>query len=60
MTDYLLFSADRMRDEQHIRLPTSVWTREEIVGLEGVPRLASLECDLPLAEVYDKASLPIR
>ena len=60
LTDYLLVSAERMQIEQHIRLPSGVWTREERSGPEGVLRLDSLDCDLALAEVYDKVVFPAR
>lgn len=54
LTDYILVSAERMETEQHIRLPSGVWTREEHTGPEGVLRLGSIDCDLPLAEIYEK------
>ncbi len=57
LTDYILVSAERMRVEQHIRQPNGVWTRKERVGPEGILRLDSIDCDLPLAEIYDKVVL---
>ena len=60
LTDYVLVSAERMRIEQHIRLPSGVWTREERSGPEGIVRLGSLDCELALAEIYDKVVFPAR
>ena len=56
LTDYLLVSTDEPRVEQHIRLPSGIWTREDRGDLDGVVHLASLDCDLPLAEIYEKVA----
>ena len=58
LTDYILVASDRMRVEQHIRQPSGVWTRREWNGPEGILSLASLDCELPLAEIYERVTFP--
>lgn len=54
LVDYVLVSADRMRVEIHTRLSTGAWGRDEQAGPYGILHLASVDCDLPLTEIYDK------
>ncbi len=57
LTDYVLVCADRMRVEQHTLQPSGVWTYEEYEHPSNHLRLASIDCHLPLAEIYDKVTL---
>jgi Uma2 family endonuclease len=59
LTDYVLVSTDEPRVEQYIRLPSGVWTRQDRGDVSGVIRLASLDCDLPLAEIYEKVAFTV-
>ena len=54
LTDYVLVSADRMRVEHHALQPSGVWSYEEYEHPSNFLRLASVDCELPLAEIYDK------
>ena len=58
LTDYVLVSSDRTRVEQHIRQPSGVWTREEWTSPAGVLTLLSLDCELPLTEIYERVTFP--
>jgi Uma2 family endonuclease len=54
LTDYVLVSQDRPRLEHFSRQADGTWSREELGGLESSLTLASVNCRLPLAEVYDR------
>lgn len=51
---YLLVAQAGPHVERYVRQPNGDWTLTDFHGLDAVVRLASLDCDLPLAEVYDK------
>ncbi len=57
LTDYVLVSQDRARLEHYSRRPDGSWAREEVSGLESSLELASINCRLPLAEVYERVQL---
>lgn len=54
LTEYLLVAQDQLRIEQYIRQPSGDWLLHEVSGLDGSIRLPSIECELKLAEVYDR------
>ncbi|MBX7221650.1 MAG: Uma2 family endonuclease [Blastocatellia bacterium] len=56
VTDYLIVAQDRPRITHYHRGSDGSWTRAEIVGLENIVKLAVLEYELPLAEVYERVS----
>ncbi len=58
LTDYLPVSTDGPRVEQHVRLPSGIWTREERSDLGDFVHLASLDCELPLSEIYERIVFP--
>ena len=58
LTDYVLVSVERRRVEQHTRQASGVWTYEEYEHPSNVLQLASLDCEVPLAEIYDKVTFP--
>jgi Uma2 family endonuclease len=58
LTDYVLVSADRMRIEHHALQRSGVWRYEEYEHPSNHLRLASVDCEVPLAEIYDKVELP--
>ncbi len=57
LTDYVLVSANRMRVEHHALQSTGVWTYEEYEHPANLVRLVSVDCEVPLHEVYDKVDL---
>ena len=54
LTDYVLVSQDRPRLEHFSRQSDGTWKSEEVSGLESSLDIASIDCRLPLAEVYDR------
>jgi Uma2 family endonuclease len=54
LTDYLLISPSEYRAELFVRQPDSQWLLSEVTGDQGVIVIASLACDLPMAEVYER------
>jgi Uma2 family endonuclease len=58
LSDYVLVSQDKVRVEHFARHPSdpSLWEFSEISGLDGVLRLASIACEIPLRDVYDRVT----
>jgi Uma2 family endonuclease len=54
LADYLLIAQDRCHVEHFARQPDGRWLLAEASSLEATLRLASVDCELPLAEVYEK------
>lgn len=54
LSDYLLVSQDRPLIERFTRQPDSVWLFTESAGLDAVMPIEAIQCQLPLAEVYDR------
>jgi Uma2 family endonuclease len=54
LTDYVLVSQDRPRLEHFSRRPDGTWSRTEVSGLEPSLGIASINCRVPLSEVYDR------
>ena len=52
LQDYVLVSQDVQRIEHHHRQTDGTWTALEVNGLDGVLVLSSIECRIPLTEVY--------
>jgi len=54
LTDYLLVSQKTMRVEQYVRQANNQWLLTVHSGPEATAYVASVDCDLRLAEVYEK------
>lgn len=54
LTDYLLVAQDDPLVEHYARLPDNRWVLAEHKGLDAVVAIASIDCTLPLADIYDK------
>jgi len=54
LKEYLVFWQDEARVEQHTSTPDGLWLLREVVGLDKVLQLASLNRPLALSDVYDK------
>jgi len=52
LQDYVLVSQDQMRVEHHHREPDGTWNQTEISVADGTLMLDSIECTVPLTEVY--------
>ncbi len=57
MTDYLLIAQDIAQLEHYVREPDGSWRFLESRGLDSVAVIDSIQCQLSLAEVYDKVDL---
>jgi len=58
LREYLLVAQDAPRIEQWIRQPDDNWLRAETSGGDASIRLASIDCMLPLAGIYDQIEWP--
>ena len=54
LTDYLMISPSEYRAELFVRQPDNQWLLLEITGNQGAVVIESLDCELPMAEVYDR------
>lgn len=54
LTDYVLVSQDRASLEHFSRQIDGTWVLNEVVNLDASLNIASINCRLPLAEVYDR------
>jgi len=52
LQDYVLVSQNQMRVEHHHREPDGTWHQTEISVADGTLMLDSIECTVPLTEVY--------
>jgi Uma2 family endonuclease len=50
--EYLLIAQDRPHITQYVRQRDDGWLRQDIGGMEAAIRLATVECELTLAEIY--------
>jgi Uma2 family endonuclease len=54
LREYLLISQDKPRIERYVRQADNKWLLEEVNGVESTMRLEAIDCELRLAEVYDR------
>lgn len=54
LKEHLLVAQDEVRLEQYVRHADGQWRLFEYLTLESTVHLASLECSLPLTDVYDR------
>lgn len=57
LAEYLLVAQDKQHIERYVRQDHEQWLLTEASGLQGSVRLSSIECELALAEVYDKVAM---
>ena len=57
LTDYILVAADRMQVEHHARQLDGSWTLRTFDQSSQALSFASLDCELPLAEIYERVNL---
>ena len=58
LSDYVLVSADRRRVEHHRPREDGRWVLDDLGAPGEVLRLASVGCEVPLAEIYERVTLP--
>jgi Uma2 family endonuclease len=56
LAEHLLVAQDEIRVEQYIKQPNGQWALLEYLTLDSTARLCSIDCFLPLSEVYDRIS----
>ena len=54
LQEYVLISQQECRVEHYVRQPGNQWTLTEIHDLAEVIQLSSIQCQLALADIYDK------
>lgn len=54
LQEYVLVSQDEARIEKYVKHGDGFWLLSEAVGLDSEIEFASIECQIALAEVYDK------
>lgn len=54
LRDYVLISQERPSIEHYTRHDMDLWTLQEVNGLGETLRLPSIECELPLANIYNR------
>jgi Uma2 family endonuclease len=52
LVEYVLVAQDVFRVEQFVRQSNGTWTFRDYLGLDAVAELPSIQCALPLSEVY--------
>ena len=58
LTDYVLMSTNRMLVEHHTQQPDDSWTRRTFDQPAQTLVLGTLDCELPLAEIYERVVFP--
>jgi Uma2 family endonuclease len=56
--EYVLVAQERCRVERYVRQENDQWLLSEASDLSDTIVLASIDCRLPLAEVYDRVTFP--
>ncbi|MBN1430691.1 MAG: Uma2 family endonuclease [Anaerolineae bacterium] len=57
LQDYVLISQDHHHVEHYTRQESGLWLLQEVDGLEEEIHIQSIECTLPLKDVYEKVEL---
>ena len=59
LREYVLVSQDEARIEKYVKTGDGFWLLSEAVGLDSEIEFSSIECRIPLAEVYDKIDFSV-
>lgn len=54
LTEYVLVSQDQPQLEHYSRQPDGSWSYRRVTGLDASLQIASIQCTLKLAEVYER------
>jgi len=54
LKEYVLIAQDRPHVDHYSLQPDGQWSHQEYVGLDSIVRLASIQCELNLADVYER------
>jgi Uma2 family endonuclease len=58
LTDYLLVAQDRAQVEHFVRHADDSWSMHVYTGLDATVPIPSIQCNLPLADIYDRIVFP--
>ena len=58
LKEYVLVAQDAPRIERFFRNPEGGWFYESVSGLESTIRFESIDCVLPLADIFDRIEFP--
>lgn len=58
LTDYVLVSQDKPQVEHYSRQTDGSWSYRLITGLDATLAIASIECNLRLADIYHRLAFP--
>ena len=58
LQDYILISQDRFFVEHYSKQSNGSWKKTEVEGNQTVLKINSIECEIPLAELYDLVEFP--
>lgn len=58
LTEYVLVAQDAPQVEHWLRRDRDQWLVSRVEGLDRHPVLASIDCHLALAEVYERVAFP--
>ena len=50
--EYLLIEQDRYHVTHYVRQSDGAWLRRDVIGIESIVKLSSVDCDLTMAEIY--------
>jgi Uma2 family endonuclease len=59
LKEYMLIAQDKYHIEHYVRQPDNQWLLSETDSLQDTIHLPSINCDLALADVYDKVDIVI-
>jgi Uma2 family endonuclease len=54
LTDYVLITQNTPLVEHYVLQPAGQWVLSDCRGLDAAVTIASIDCTLPLADIYDK------
>jgi len=60
LREYVLVAQDQVRVEHYIRQENDMWLLWIGEDLEATLKLASIRCEVPLADLYDKVQFPTK
>lgn len=58
LSDYVLVAQDQPQVEHFARQPDGTWSYQLHTGLDAVVSIPSIQCRLPLADIYDRIAFP--
>lgn len=57
LQEYIMIAQDSHRVEHYVRQPDGQWLFSEATSLDATIHLPSIDCELPLRDVYDKVEI---